>query len=109
MLMARRLPRGARRSLTTGETLLAAIGPNPAQLVRRGPSPRRAEALEREWVHWDAEFGFAWRVAAGIPTAASSTRASSARTQSHPTRRVQEGQIGPKRSGRFRARTNAQE
>jgi hypothetical protein len=37
------------RELTTAERMTAAIGPNPAQLVRAGLSPRKAEALEREW------------------------------------------------------------
>jgi hypothetical protein len=68
--MARRRPRGARRTLTTAETMTAAVGPNPAALVRRGLSPARAQTLEREWVRWDEAHGFAWRVAAGIPTMA---------------------------------------
>jgi hypothetical protein len=62
------------RELTTAERMTAAIGPNPAQLVRAGLSPKKAEALEREWLAWDRAFGFAFRVAAGIPTPADRTR-----------------------------------
>jgi hypothetical protein len=30
--------------------------------------------LKREWERWDAEFGFAWRTLAGIPTPADRVR-----------------------------------
>jgi hypothetical protein len=64
--MARRRPRGARRSLTTAETMIALVGPNPAALVRSGLSPKQAQAIEREWLAWDRAHGHAFRVAAGI-------------------------------------------
>jgi hypothetical protein len=42
------------------------VGTSPAALLRRGLSPAAVARLEREWERWDAEFGFAFRVAAGI-------------------------------------------
>jgi hypothetical protein len=59
---------GQGRKLTTAERMVAAIGPNPAQLMRAGLSQKKAEALEREWLAWDRAFGFAWRTLAGIAT-----------------------------------------
>jgi hypothetical protein len=72
--MARRRPHGARRKLTTSERMLAVAGPNPADLLRRGFSPRQALALERAWLRWDRDHGFAYRIAAGIPTPADRER-----------------------------------
>jgi hypothetical protein len=65
---------GQGRKLTTAQRMTAAIGPNPAQLVRAGLTPRNAAALEREWLAWDRAYGFAFRVAAGIPTMADRAR-----------------------------------
>jgi hypothetical protein len=62
------------RELTTAERMLAAIGPSPAALVRAGLSPRKAHAVEGAWDKWDEERGLAWRVLAGIPTAADRLR-----------------------------------
>jgi hypothetical protein len=64
--MARRRPHGARRSLTTAQTMIALIGPNPAALVRSGLTPKQAQALERDWLAWNRAYGYAFRVAAGI-------------------------------------------
>jgi hypothetical protein len=62
------------RELTTAERMIAAIGPNPAALVRSGLSPRKAQALERAWERWDARWGFSWRAAAGCPGPANRER-----------------------------------
>ena len=59
---------GLGRTLTTAERMIAAIGPSPAALVRRGLSPRSAQALEREWERWDADHGFDFRALAGVTT-----------------------------------------
>jgi hypothetical protein len=50
------------------------VGTSPAALLRPGLSPAAAARLEREWERWDAEFGFAWRTLASIPTPADRAR-----------------------------------
>jgi hypothetical protein len=37
-------------------------------------SPAAVAKLEREWERWDAEYGFAWRTLAGVPTPADRVR-----------------------------------
>jgi hypothetical protein len=46
----------------------ARVGTSSAALLRRGLSPAAVARLERDWERWDAEYGFAWRTLAGIPT-----------------------------------------
>lgn len=62
------------RTLTTAEHMLVALGLDPVALVRSGLSPKRVQYVEREWDAWNAEHGFAWRVAAGFPTVTDQAR-----------------------------------
>jgi hypothetical protein len=48
--------------------MIALIGPNPAALVRKGLSPKQAQALEKEWQSWDTDHGFDFRVPANVLT-----------------------------------------
>jgi hypothetical protein len=52
----------------------ARVGTSPAALVRCGLSPAAFARREREWEPWDAEYGFAWRALAGIPSPADRAR-----------------------------------
>jgi hypothetical protein len=62
------------RELTTAERMHAAVGTSPAVLLRGGLSPAQIARLEKAWDEWEAEHGFAWRVAAGVPTLADRER-----------------------------------
>jgi hypothetical protein len=62
------------RELTTAERMHAAVGTSPAVLLRNGLSPAQIARLEKEWDEWEAEHGFSFRGAAGIPTPADRAR-----------------------------------